>query len=69
MAGRKPDSDVLVAIPYTDGGGNDAMQFHNVGAAWKNENGMIWFNLVTNPNVRFVIRKREEKKQEGGGAV
>jgi hypothetical protein len=64
MAGRKPDSDVLVAHTY-EGKEGEEMSFTRIGAAWVNDNGMVWFNIVTNPGVRFCIKKRDEKKQEG----
>ena len=75
MAGRKPDADVLVAVSY-DGKEGAAMAYHNVGAAWLNDNGNTWFTLVTNPGVRFMIKKREvkengkpEAKDNGGQAA
>ena len=62
MAGRKPDSDVLVATEY-DAQDGKQVSFTNVGAAWRNDNGTVWFNIVTMPGVKFCIKKREEKKE------
>ena len=59
MAGRKPDSDVLVATEYEGREGKE-MTFTNVGAAWTND-GTVWFNVITMPGVKFCIKKKEER--------
>lgn len=59
--GKRPDFDVLVAVPY-EGKERDDMAFHNVGAGWSSENGLIWLNVVTMPGVKLLVKKREEKR-------
>ncbi len=69
MAGRKPDYDVAIAVEY-EAQGEKRTRWHNVGAAWKGENGFVSFNMVTNPGVKFVLCPPKEKKDgDETGAV
>jgi hypothetical protein len=63
MAGRKPDFDVLVAVPYVASDGNEKTNWHKVGCGWSSERGdSVLFNIVTSPNVRFVLKKKEQEE-------
>ena len=63
MAGRKPDFDITVAVPYTDRDGKERTQWHNVGSGWSADDGALSFSICTMPGVRFVALR----KQEGEG--
>lgn len=63
MAGKKPDFDITVAVPYTDRDGNDKTQWHNIGYGWSGQDGTLSFSICTMPGVRFVaLRKKEDQR-------
>ena len=62
MAGKRPDFDITVAVPYTDRDGHEKTQWHNVGSGWSNDSG-ITFNICTMPGVKFVAVKKKEQER------
>ena len=60
MPGKKPQNDVMIPVEFRTEDKKMATKWNPVGAAWVNEKGVITFNIITIPGVRFVLVEKKE---------
>jgi hypothetical protein len=60
MPGQKPQYDVMIPVEFRTADKKMATKWNPVGAAWVNDKGVITFNIITMPGVRFVLVEKQE---------